>query len=606
MKEITSNPLNLDELLSKSRYGIDYYQREYVWETTHAVKLIEDLTDNFLKDYSSNHQRPDVEDYDIYFLGTIIVSDVANEQLLVDGQQRLTTLTFLLIMLLKLDNVPDDQKGDIQNLVYSSRYGQLSYNLDVPDRVKCMDHFMVGTDLNQSSINSTISNMLGRYADIESNLPSDILDSHALPLFVDWLMTRVFFVKITAFSHADAYTMFEAMNDRGLQLTESELLRGYLLSRIERDEDRQAASDHWRLQSDALDTVRRGELPHAIRAWLRGRRAKSMTEYDSIGNDFNRWVRDHEKELSLSCSEDFSELVIREFDFYAHWYGVIRSAAEDPGKATHQGLNAVRFNWVNDFTLQMPALLAPLRVTDSETDIYRKLRIVSVYIDCMLMRRIWNGAAIFERHMRNRIFGGLIAEIRNLEVNELADFLIERLIAYREQFVPNTFGVHQQNRRRVHYMLARFTHYIETQCDQPSSFEEYVSRGGSDPFEVEHIWPSNFDHDALGFDHEYEFLQYRDRIGGLLLLPKSFNASYRASPYDVKYRHYFGQNYLAKSLHENAYELHSRFSNFKERSCLPFRPHTEYGKADLDARQDLYRQIAERIWNPDTIREAAR
>ena len=62
------------------------------------------------------------------------------------------------------------------------------------------------------------------------------------------------------------------------------------------------------------------------------------------------------------------------------------------------------------------------------------------------------------------------------------------------------------------------------------------------------------------------------------LLPKSFNAAFGAKPYDVKCKQYFGQNYLAKSLHENAYELHSRFDSFKQRSGLPFRSHTEYSK----------------------------
>ena len=396
MQEITSDTLNIGQVLSKQKYGIDYYQREYVWERSHVTTLIEDLSDNFLKSYSQGDIRRDVRNYEIYFLGTIIVSEVDKEQLLVDGQQRLTSLTFLLINLLKLDDFPDEQKGDVQNLIYSAPFGDVSYNVNVPERVKCMDHLMQKTSLDTSNVTPTISNMIERYNDIEANLPEDILNADILPLFMDWLIYRVFFVKITAYSHADAYTMFEAMNDRGLQLTQSELLRGYLLSRIERDEDRQSASHRWGLRSDALETARKGELPHAIRAWLRSAHASFMSEYDSIGNDFNRWVRDNEKDLSLKSSEDFFQFVDREFDFYAHWYGIIRTVADNPDMATDAGLPAVRYNWVNDFTLQMPALLAPLCVGDSEDDIYRKLRMVSVYIDCILMRRIWNGAAIFE------------------------------------------------------------------------------------------------------------------------------------------------------------------------------------------------------------------
>ena len=44
---------------------------------------------------------------------------------------------------------------------------------------------------------------------------------------------------------------------------------------------------------------------------------------------------------------------------------------------------------------------------------------------------------------------------------------------------------------------------------------------------------------------------------------------------------------------------------FREESGLDFRPHAEFKKADLDARQELYRQIAERIWNPEILMREA-
>ena len=97
----------------------------------------------------------------------------------------------------------------------------------------------------------------------------------------------------------------------------------------------------------------------------------------------------------------------------------------------------------------------------------------------------------------------------------------------------------------------------------------------------------------------------RCRIGGLLLRPKSFNASFGAEAYGVKYEHYNGQNYLAKTLHERTYERDPGFLGFKERTGLKFRSHTEFDKADVDERQELYRQIAIQIWSADSIRNAA-
>jgi len=96
-------------------------------------------------------------------------------------------------------------------------------------------------------------------------------------------------------------------------------------------------------------------------------------------------------------------------------------------------------------------------------------------------------------------------------------------------------------------------------------------------------------------------MEYRNRIGGLLLLPKSFNSSYGDLPYDEKYDLYYGQNLLAQSLHENAYTRDPGFRRFADETGLPLRAHPKFKKTDLDARQDLYRALAEQIWNPENL-----
>ena len=60
----------------------------------------------------------------------------------------------------------------------------------------------------------------------------DELAASALPYFADWLIENVHLVEITAYSDRDAYTIFETMNDRGLSLTPTDMLKGYLLANI--------------------------------------------------------------------------------------------------------------------------------------------------------------------------------------------------------------------------------------------------------------------------------------------------------------------------------------------------------------------------------------
>ncbi|MBT3594853.1 MAG: HNH endonuclease, partial [Verrucomicrobia bacterium] len=107
------------------------------------------------------------------------------------------------------------------------------------------------------------------------------------------------------------------------------------------------------------------------------------------------------------------------------------------------------------------------------------------------------------------------------------------------------------------------------------------------------------------FSHPTDFSDYRNRIGGLLLLPKSFNASYGDNSYEEKRDHYFGQNLLAQSLHEKAYVHDPGFRQFMEASGLPFKAHDSFNKASLDARQRLYGAMAEQIWDPEELTREA-
>ena len=124
---------------------------------------------------------------------------------------------------------------------------------------------------------------------------------------------------------------------------------------------------------------------------------------------------------------------------------------------------------------------------------------------------------------------------------------------------------------------------------------------GRGRYEVEHIWADHPEQHADEFGHPADFGEYRNRIGGLLLLPKSFNASYGDLTYEEKLPHYNTQNLLARSIHPQSYEHNPGFLRFVQQSGLPFKSYGHFTKADLEERSVLYRQLAERIWNPDDL-----
>jgi hypothetical protein len=200
----------------------------------------------------------------------------------------------------------------------------------------------------------------------------------------------------------------------------------------------------------------------------------------------------------------------------------------------------------------------------------------------------------------------VMRDTRRLAVPELAATLQRKLGEIQETFASNpSLRVHQQNRFYIHQILARLTDHVERQSGLPGRFVEYVSGQGTARYEVEHIWANHAEQHTHEFPQAADFNDYRNRIGGLLLLPKTFNASYGDLPYDQKVGHYASQNILAWSLHSSAYDRNPGFVAYANRSQLPFRAMAEFKRADLDERQALYQRLAEEVWNPGRLAVAS-
>ena len=78
------------------------------------------------------------------------------------------------------------------------------------------------------------------------------------------------------------------------------------------------------------------------------------------------------------------------------------------------------------------------------------------------------------------------------------------------------------------------TQFVETESGMTNRYAEYSTRKGKNGYEVEHIWANHAERHEDEFAHPADFQENRNRFGGLLLLPKRFNASYGDLPYDEK------------------------------------------------------------------------
>ena len=593
MTRIDSNARTIRELLANTKYQLDYYQREYSWQAKHVTELLDDLNKVFLESYTEEDTLANVPTYNHYFLGSIIISHAEGQRYIVDGQQRITTLILLLITLYRsLEN--GRLRDQVDQCIYSLSGGTEGFNLDVSDWHELMEALYTDTPFDESDQSESIQNIVLRYRDVVDyfEIPDD-----AIPCFVSWLLENVYLVSIEAFDSKDAYTIFETVNDRGLPLTPTDMLRGYLLSNIDDADRRNRTSETWQRQVQTLQSVDKEDSTDAIKAWLRSQHAKSIPDFDRIGSEFHRWVGERDKALGLTDTDSFATFIERDFAFYSDQYHRLRLASRE----MTSGLECVYYNAQNNFTLQYPVLLAPLRVEDTEEDILKKIKITATYLDILIHRRIWNLQEIAQRSMADPMFAVMHA-IRGADINKLSDVLYKRLESESYPFANNSlFQLQHGNRRKIFLILARMTDYVEVQSGDSIRYVDYL-RSGKNRYEIEHIWANHLEYHADEFSQESEFQAYRDRIGGLLLLPKSDNASSGDDPYCKKLGVYGGQNLLAKSLLEQTYTNNPGFRKFRETSGLEFKPHPEFKKADLDDRQELYLRLAEQIWNPECLR----
>lgn len=605
-REIIGKTKSVRELLHGIKYSIDYYQREYRWEEKHIVELVNDLTGCFLEDYEEHHLRPQVASYRCYFLGSIIISQRNGENYIIDGQQRLTSLTLLLIY---LNNLQKNTKDivEITNLIFSKKFGTTSFNISVDDRTKCMNAIYNDMEYDENELTESVQNILTRYDDIKNTFP-DELKENALSYFIDWLIEKVHLVEIVAFKDEDAYTIFETMNDRGLSLTPTEMLKGYLLANIEDLTKKNHCNELWRKRIEKLKHINKEEDADFIKSWLRSRYARKIRErkkgakaedFDKIGTEFHRWTRDNEDFLGLKEQKDFIRFIEEDFCFYSKWYEIICKASR---KLT-DGLEHIFYNTQIGFTQQHQVLLAPVKKDDTDDIILKKLQAVGVYLDIFLNRRMWNYRNNGYSALSYTIFQ-LMLSIRNKSLPELIDVLYKRLGKETETFVNSRepFHLHGMNRKHIKHILARMTDYLEKKSGLNSDYKNYVTLRGKNRYEVEHIWANHPERHKDEFGHSNEFDVHRNLIGGLLLLPKQFNASYGDLTYKKKLKHYFGQNILAKSLHPEAYEHNPGFKRFVAESGLNFKPYEEFKKDDLSERQRLYEELAETVWNPELLK----
>ena len=607
MKEIDGHSKPLKDLLFNTKYTVNYYQREYMWGRKQVEELIDDLTTEFLEYYNPDLPRTSIRDYGAYFMGSIVITD--KNSAIIDGQQRLTSPTLLLMYLNSQLKAQGTIDSTIDGMIFSEQYGERSFNIHVDDREQCLNAIYNNEEFDPSNANESSRHIWARYNDIVSLFPDEI-DDRAMPYFTDWLKEKVYFILITASSEQDAQKVFVSMNDRGLNLTSTEMLKGYLLSEINDDARREELNNTWKKFIDRLKTYNeneKGEDESFIKDWLRAQYAETIREtkagsvnldYDLIGTEFHKWVRENALRLGLRSSDDYEQF-IKKMDYFCDKYLLIRNYCDE----YNDDQRYVYYNARLDFTLQSQLLLAPICFDNDADTINAKIRLVSKFIDMYIYSRVINYKRVNYSGIKNYIFN-VTKKIRNLDVASLSQVLIELYNNLEwKMSALSEWGVNGFTKPYIHHFLARITSYLERETDKIDNYVNYVNWRQKNPFEVEHITCDHYEWFMDEYDSKEQFDRFRNNIGDLLLLPKSLNASLNEKKYDYKVEKYRSAdgNIYSESLHPDCYRNNVRFVKFINESGLGFKSYERFGKNEINEREQLVEKIASKIWNVDNL-----
>ncbi len=465
---IDAKSKKLMELLFKKKYQVKYFQREYKWQKGNIEDLLVDLERSFMSNYSVEHTRDNVPDYDCYYMGPVVLYREKTTFVIVDGQQRLTSFTLLLIYLIHLQN--EIFKGNtkkIQNLqeyIFSQPFESETLNLEIPEREEILKCLFEGRNIEDKYLsNESSQNIFERFTDIIDLFPITLKHEAVLPLFINWLTEKLIFIEILAQTSDSAYTIFESMNDRGLKLTQAELLKSYLLSNVKDELKIKELDSAWKKKIAYFKMFSADEDELFFKAWLRAKYAVSIrppekgatnADFEKIGTRFSNWVQDSSKRLlglNMTKPETFFYFVHSDFHFYADLYLKI-SEYEVSEEVPEHKIKLISYKGISA-SLSYPFILSPILKIDDEETINEKMNLCISFLDSYAVYRLLLGMAITQSSVDYSI-NHMVKEIRDSKIDDLRSRFKSEIDEYKNKFL-NEVDYIKFDANNSKYLLAR-------------------------------------------------------------------------------------------------------------------------------------------------------
>ena len=587
--KITPAPLNISRFFSGrgQQFLIPAYQRRYSWKDKQLAELFNDI--NLLK-----------KD-DAHLLGTILCLSQAfihgiNALELVDGQQRITSLMILLKVIQERYIELDQKKKaeEINNFLYcegidGKRQDKVVLgDLDGPDYQKLMKRKNLELIKNENLVNA--------YGHFQKRLNNYNLEELNILYFK--LINNVIIISLDTSEAKDAYKLFETINNRGLKLSATDIIKNFLLGHASMIKKNvlEEARNNWRELIINLDGI---STDNFFRQYMSGILKRKVPQSRLI-NEFKRHyvlkVKDADeipgyqfyKDLRLKDKESgkFEEALDKKLHDKTKAFienkensaqvsivtfsQLLKKASSVYGKLLNKKFKNNRINR-HLFNLErirsVPSYIFLLNLFQRKLDDNSKIAVLKLLEAFMLRRNICQ----YRTGELDDIFSNLVKITNEDIVTKVRENLLGHFpndSEFRDKFLSQDFKG-ERERSRARYILER------VEYDLIKDKGEYVLSSAED-LHLEHIIPQTINTKKakrefgdwvkyLGRNALERHNKYVNKIGNLTLLAKKLNIVASNNPFKAKVLEYKKSNIrLTKEIVDNFKEF--KFREVENRS----------------------------------------
>jgi len=613
--DVTPDKQNIDKVFSGTTYYIDFYQRQYKWNNEPVKRLLDDVLYKFNIEYDK-YKGNDielerlVESYSWYYLNTYVTNSINGRLYIVDGQQRLTTLSLILIKLYHMATIFNSELKDwISTKIAGIAGFKKQFWMNHENHKKAMDElFNDDSNLEKIDISSGITarNMLENYKIINNYLLNDIKDKHKYESFVFYFLKRLVLINLNV-EQTDVPMVFEVINDRGVRLKPYEILKGKLLGQIDKEElEILELNKLWDGQIQKINQYNDDEIDNFFIYFLRAKYADTVGTSRKFDKDYHRvmFTSEINNELKLSHNPvEVKAFLKSTFSYYTNLYDKIYKYYNNPDKDYIH----VYYNKLIEMDSQFLLILSSCKLDDPEED--EKIKSISKNVDKLFS--LLQLQRSYDSNDFNETVYKISSEIRNKDLDNINNvfnkYLLELLsdakgINTNDIFSYSLFkdsGM-ELSKRFKRYYFSRIEQFIadNTNMNMKHSFDDLVLKTGSvRGFHIEHILAENVENYALFNNNKEQFDRERNRLGGLLLLKGKDNISSNNEKYTDKLKTYDNTLYWNETLRADSYKTKLDFNEFRNKYNLNFRPMDTFGPDELEERHHLLFDISKIIWN---------